>query len=157
MPDLITHTAFAYLIRKRNWQPQPMILLLFGAMLPDLLSRPFIILLPDYAYFFHTFHTPVGLILFIILISLYFEPSERFNAFKYIGYGAFTHLFLDLFQKTVNERGYSWLFPFSYSDYQIGLFLPEDSLLVIPYILMIVIFDFFISFKFRKRNEEATK
>ncbi len=41
MPEIITHTTFAYLIRKRNWDIHFLILFLLGAMLPDLLTRPF--------------------------------------------------------------------------------------------------------------------
>lgn len=158
MPDLVTHTAFAYLARNRKWNVHSLLLLIFGAMLPDLLTRPFMAFFPDYTYFFHTFHTPFCLLLIIFMLSVCFEPGEQLKAFAMISLGTLSHLLLDFFQFSVHERSYCWLFPFSYSDYQLGLFLTEDSLFVAPYLAILVLVDYFVTEKkFHNLNEKIKR
>lgn len=157
MPDLVTHTIFAYIIRKRKWTPHFLIIFLIGAMLPDLVSRPFTILFDEYQYLFNTFHTPIALILISYLISLFFSDDIKRKVFVILLFGVFTHLFLDLFQINVKTEGYGWLFPFSKFDFQIGLFWAEDSLLVLHWTIAIFLIDIIFEkriFKFfrSKRN-----
>lgn len=147
MPELVTHTIFAYLIRKRKWTPHFIIIFLIGAMLPDLVSRPFIILFGEFQYFFSIFHTPIALVLISYLISLFFSDDIKRKVFFILLLGVFTHLFLDLFQISVETGGYGWFFPFSKFDFQIGIFWAEDSLLVLQWTIII----FFIDIIFEKR------
>jgi hypothetical protein len=147
MPELITHTIFAYLIRRRKWTIHFIIIFLFGAMLPDLVSRPFIVIFENFQYFFATFHTPIALILICYLISLLFADEIMKKVFLLLLFGVLTHLFLDLFQINIKSQGYGWLFPFSNFDFQIGLFWAEDSILVLHWTIAI----FLIDFLFEKR------
>jgi len=149
MPELITHTTFAYLIRKRNLDIHYLILFLFGAMLPDLLTRPFTTFFKLEQYFFNASHTPFVVILWIIIISQFFENEIRWQVFKYISLGALTHFFLDLFQISSNNIGYQWLFPFSDWNFQFNFLWADESILLAPIMAFIFLIDFYF---FKKRK-----
>lgn len=144
MPDLITHSVLVYTLRNRSVKSEELVLLIIGAILPDLVTRPFMIIFPPAKYFFHAFHTPVALILIILLISYLFEECYRAKVMKLLSLGVASHLFLDLFQYSVGNRGYSWFFPFSYFDFRIGLFMPEDSLYILPLLMIILGIDSYV-------------
>ncbi|MBX3042078.1 MAG: metal-dependent hydrolase [Candidatus Kapabacteria bacterium] len=146
MPDLITHTAAAYLVRNRKISRPDLIIYLFGAMLPDLVTRPFMIIYPPVRYFFHTFHTPVAMLLIIYLIAQFFEEKIKYRIMKFLGLGVLTHFVLDMFQASVTQRGYAWFFPFSYYDFNIGFFWPEDSVLFLPFTFSILAVDILWSY-----------
>jgi len=157
MPDLITHTVAAYIIRKRSISTPDLLLYLFGAMLPDLATRPFMIMFPPTRYFFHTFHTPVAMMLIIYLISQLFEDSIKYRVMKLLSFGVLTHFFLDFFQASVGARGYSWFFPFTYWDLNFGLFWPEDSISVLPIVLGVFLVDFIYTYLKNKRSIHVDK
>lgn len=152
MPDLITHTIVAYLVRNRNIKIHNLIIYLLGAMLPDLATRPFMIIFPPLRHFFHAFHTPIALAIIIIVISYFFEESKQRLVIFLLSLGTLTHLFLDAMQQGVADRGYGWLFPFSYIDFRFGLFWPEDSISVLPFIILIFLADFLISRKNKNKK-----
>lgn len=151
MPDLITHTVAAYMIRSRKIKVHNLIIYLIGAMLPDLATRPFMILVPKTQHFFQAFHTPVALALIIYGIVQFFDKKIRLTVARMLSYGTLTHLFLDMFQDSVADRGYGWFFPFSYLDFRIGLFWPEDSVAIVPILLLVFFIDFFYS-KYRNKK-----
>lgn len=152
MPELVTHTVAAYLIRKRNIPTADLLIYLFGAMLPDLLTRPFMILYPPIRYFVNVLHTPVALVLVIYLIAQYFEDSIRNKVMKLLALGTFTHLFLDLFQNSIQYRGYSWFFPFTFWDFRIGLFWPEDSVSYLPITLAVFVIDVVMTYRAKSKR-----
>jgi len=144
MPDLVTHTTIGYLIRNRNWTKHILLLFIIGTIFPDILSRTFMIILPDFKWFFHAFHTPIVIVLFTLLFSLFFAKSLRFMVIKYVLLGAAFHCFLDLFQKGVSDTAYLWLFPFSSTiDFQLGLFWAEDTLILTPLFSLLFLISFF--------------
>lgn len=153
MPDLITHTVAAYLIRKRSIPQSDLVIYLLGALLPDIATRPFMIMFPSSRHFFHAFHTPAALALIILLISLYFEETIRIKIIKLLTYGTLTHLILDMFQTSVGERGYGWLFPFSYWNFNFGLIWPEDSVTVLPLVIAVFFVDFILSLRKNKNSK----
>ena len=144
MPELVTHTLAATFIRHSSRRQFPM--LLFGAVLPDLLNRGVGTLLgwilkpellapediPISWYLTH-FHTPIGLVVTIYGITLLFEESLRRSVFCWMGTGVVLHFALDGLQRTLPEGvGYFWLFPFTWYSETLGVFWPEDSLYGIP-------------------------
>jgi len=149
MPDIITHTTFAYLIRKRNWDIHFLILFLLGAMLPDLLTRPFTTFFKPEQYFINASHTPSVVLLWIILISQFFEREIRWQVFKYISLGTLTHFFLDLFQISTNNIGYQLLFPFSEWNFSFNLFWADESIFIAPIMAIIFLIDFYF---FKKKK-----
>lgn len=125
MPDLITHTVPVYLLYKRR---RFVILILFGAILPDLLSRfPNIIFGNSVKWATLPAHSIIFLILLSYFLSLFTRENERFNVFKAILLGAISHIFFDLLQYNVKSY-YLIFYPFSFKGYQLGLFWPEEFL-----------------------------
>ncbi|MBP7496919.1 MAG: metal-dependent hydrolase [Bacteroidales bacterium] len=154
MPDLITHTAFAYFIRKRYWSGFYITVFIIGAVLPDVFSRLRIIA-DDYHWFLSTFHTPFVLILLSLLISRFFAPGLRKRVFKILLMGVASHFVLDILQLGIDDKGNNLFFPFTDWDIQLGIFWPEDSLLLIPFILCYFLILFLI--KYIKRYKFKTQ
>ena len=135
MPDLITHVALAHVIKrpfdlKKSHTPFRALLYL-GTILPDVLSRPFYILFPNTYDQIVFFHTPVGMLLTISLLVLFFEPAIRKGAFINLTAGAGLHFLLDAFQIQTSGNNY-WLFPFTYTNFGYGLFQAGDLIPFIP-------------------------
>ena len=136
MPDLITHAAFAsfFADKKYRW----IFFLLLGAILPDI-TRLFFLFFPDNhsAYwFFSALHSPVGLILFSLLLVFFFSPEIRKQAWLWLLLGLGTHFGLDILQKHLSNFSYPWLFPFSLQGTGWGLFWPEDPLYIAPFLAL---------------------
>ena len=138
MPDLITHIALGHLVRrpldiqheKRPTMPFRLIFY-FGTVLPDILTRPWYIIFPETYEWTLPFHTPLGMLLTCILISLLFAPSLRRRVFINLTAGAFFHFVLDSFQKTLTGNDY-WLFPFSWRSYGLGIAWADEVMDLLP-------------------------
>jgi hypothetical protein len=131
MPDLLSHVAIAYGVKRCSGKLFLTPWFLLGTILPDILSRPFNILFPLVGWFFMPFHTPAGLLLVSALISEFSATSMRRLAFLSLISGAALHLFLDLFQRH-SGGGYYLFFPFSWRKFEFGLISPEASLYLFP-------------------------
>jgi cell division protein FtsW (lipid II flippase) len=138
MPDLVTHVAAAYLLRKPLRISKYAAILFTGTILPDVLTRPFYILIPNLYWFVFPFHTPFLLTFVCWLISYLFEERVRRRIFMTLMAGVCLHLLLDLFQKNLIDANY-WLFPFSDMKLSVGLFWQEHSVYAIPFLLAIII------------------
>ena len=151
MPDLVTHTTAAW-VCGRAWLPRPgLLLLLFGAQLPDLATRvPAILLDHAQARWVLPLHTPVGLLLLCLLLAQAFTVTWRRRAFALLMAGSGTHLLLDAMQE--NLRGsYHWFFPFSFWNGQLGWFAIEAAVPTIPVQLAVV---GVVEFMLRRRRRE---
>ncbi|MFH1827606.1 MAG: metal-dependent hydrolase [bacterium] len=149
MPDLLTHALFSYPAKKIF--PKKLVFILIGSILPDLLGRSLgiFILNPSIVGWYQTVvHTPFSLVLIIYCLSFFFPQGERKTIFTFLLIGIVSHLFLDLFQKSIG-LDYLWLFPFSFSSFQIPLIWPDESILFIP-ILIFINFVIFFSLNFKK-------
>lgn len=131
MPDLITHSAFSYLVSRSNRFDRFRILFYIGTVLPDVLSRPIYIINPFWYPYSTAVHTPVFLTLFCLLAAEFFAADLRRSVRLYLLAGVYVHFLLDFFQRHI-ETGYLWLFPFSWSTFEIGLFWPETPLMLTP-------------------------
>lgn len=138
MPDLVTHLAGAYLVKKGIKITRYLAFFYLGAMLPDLASRPLHILFPSLNWAAVAYHSPVGVFLICWLISLFFRLDQRRRVFSLLFAGSVVHWLLDLGQKHL-VGGYSWFFPFSSRTYSGGFFWPEDSLRFLPVTVVIVL------------------
>lgn len=151
MPDLLTHTLFVYPLKNKYRRGISIILL--GAVLPDLFSRIPGIIIPNQTlinWAQQALHTPVALIFLCLLLSFFFPEKIRKSIFLFLALGVFSHLFLDLFQKTLTY-GYFWFFPFSFISFNIPLFWPNDSVFLIPLFVILNIFCFTL---LRNSNED---
>lgn len=156
MPDLITHAAFAsfFADKKYRW----IFFLLLGAVLPDI-TRLFFLFFPDNhsAYwFFSALHSPVGLILFSLLLVFFFAPGIRKQAWLWLLLGLGTHFGLDILQKHLSDFSYPWLFPFSLQGTSWGLFWPEDPLYIAPFLALGAIIYYLIRRR-KIKNSELNK
>ncbi|HPG41063.1 MAG TPA: hypothetical protein PLP19_17390 [bacterium] len=150
MPDLLTHFTAAYFIAR----PEPMhrfrAVFYLGAVLPDLVSRPLYILIPELAQYTVACHTPVFIFFSCLLLAELFSQEIRRKVFIFLLTGAAVHFLLDALQKHL-FGGYYWFFPFSWQSGEIGLFWPEEPLRFIPlWVAMIVLSEIYIAFKKRR-------
>ena len=151
MPDLVTHTAAAYLISRSNRFERFRVLFYVGTILPDILARPIYILWPKLFYYTIAIHTPVFMLVFTLLLVEFFPSTSRKSARLYLLAGIVLHFLLDLFQRHL-LTGYYWFFPFSWASFELGLFWPEEPLQLLPLWLgMIFVVEFGIRlYKWRK-------
>lgn len=138
MPDLVTHIAGAYLVKKGFRITKFLVLFYLGTMLPDLVSRPFHIIWPQTLLATQIFHSLVGVFLICWLISLFFREDQRKTVFFLLLSGSIVHLILDAGQMHL-IGGYIWFFPFSTKTFSAGLFWPEDSVRFLPYTVILVL------------------
>jgi hypothetical protein len=144
MPDLLTHTTIGYLVRNRKWDKYKLLFFLIGTVFPDVLSRPFMIILPDYRWFFHAFHTPVVVLLFTYLFSIFFERPMQWLVFKLVLLGSAFHFFLDLFQISISDMAYLLFFPITVNyDFLISILWSEDILILTPVFTLLFLISFF--------------
>lgn len=137
MPDLLTHTLFVYPLKYKLNSCTPIVLM--GAILPDVFARIPGVLLPHRSFISWAqaaLHSPFSILIICYFASLFFEEKVRKTAFKYLLLGAFSHLFLDLFQKTLT-RGYFWLFPFSFDSFSFSLIWPNDTVYLVPFLILL--------------------
>jgi len=151
MPDLLTHSAAAY-VAVRRWFPRsPAILFIVGTMLPDVLSRPFYIILPALHWWVMPLHTPLGIAVACWTIGGLFPRAQRRVVFTSLFLGALFHFVLDAPQKHI-AAGYFWLFPFSWKTYEWGLWWSEDSVRIVPLVILLVLLIELLLYVRRKSN-----
>lgn len=153
MPDLVTHFAGAYLVN-RGWKiGRGAVIFYLGAMLPDLITRPFHILFPRLLPATLGLHSPTGAFLACCLISLFFRSDQRRPVFWLLFSGSLLHFLMDTAQKHLTG-GYLWLFPFSSRRITVGFIWPEDSIRFLPVTLLIVALVFALS-RWRERKRRS--
>jgi len=132
MPDLVTHVAVGYGLQRGLW-PRLSVWFLIGAVLPDILTRPFTILWPGSFWWTMPLHTPVGLLLICAAAAFLLGPGPGFNrsVFLNLSAGALVHVVLDIFQTHI-AGSYFLFFPFSWRSIEAELVWPETSLYLLP-------------------------
>jgi len=145
MPDLITHIAISHLCRRpfeKAGTISPSLpfrtIFYLGTLLPDLLSRPFIIIFPATFHWVTVFHTPAGFLVVSLLISSLFHVDIRRRIFINLSAGGLLHFFLDSLQKQVLDNDF-WLFPFSWKTFGKELFHTHDILHYSPVLLVLIV------------------
>ena len=152
MPDLITHFTAAYIIKIHHRWSRFRVPFYLGAILPDLLTRPIMILIPQTSYTLYSLHTPVAAALVCLLISQFFSEDIRKGVNINLLLGITLHYGLDFLQKHV-ITAYYWFFPFSWKTAELGLFWPEDPLKLVPlWMILIISIEVTLSLKRRIRK-----
>lgn len=134
MPDLTTHLALTHLTSRPLRLGGARLPLYVGALLPDLLTRPFYILFPPAYFVVYSLHTPLATAIVALLLAELCVEELRRQVRTGLLVGAALHFALDLLQRQVGT-GYYWLFPFSWKSFSLGLFWPEESLRWLPFLL----------------------
>jgi len=145
MPGLATHVFLNTFIGKISKSGRYLPFFIVGGVLPDVLTRVPSIFYEASHWYLVPFHTPFLLIFLYYLISLFFSEQYRRSIFFWSYGGAIAHFLPDALQKHIGF-GYAWFFPFSWKSFTCGLFWPEDSLYVLPFLFLI----FLVIFWFRK-------
>jgi hypothetical protein len=140
MPDLVTHLASGYVaaIPLRHHMTLRL-MFLTGVLLPDLLTRPFYILVPASYDFVRPLHTPIGYSIACWLITqLFAERGLRRTTLTGLLTGGLLHFAADALQRQF-LKPYLWLFPVCRCETDWGLFGPEASLDVLPVTLLLTV------------------
>lgn len=163
MPDLCTHIFAAHLIKRgpaffssKPSQIHGRILFYIGTMLPDLLSRPWYILIPPLKDWVIALHTPMGALLTFAIFTHFFEPRFRRLAFLNLCGGGGLHFFLDAFQKQILGNNF-WLFPFSWKDFGFDVFWVGDVIPFVPlWIFLFIVIEILFSIHIRRTRKANT-
>ena len=161
MPDWVAHIAAAYIIcavlafRYRQFNTPNMVLVMVGAVLPDLVKVAMIGDVLGYSYWdlIWPMHLPVGSLLIAGMASLLFK--ERKTAFLFFILGVATHYILDLLLYNVSG-GLALLFPFYWGTWQLDLFTTENYYFTLA-VLLVALAVYLISYWSRNRNLNAIK
>lgn len=147
MPDLATHILFNAISGRFFRAKENMTFFIAGAVLPDLLTRVPASVLPQSSlnYFFLPLHSPLPLLVVNYAIVLFFPARKRKSCFWWLNGGVLLHLLADSLQIHMGP-GYYWLYPFSWSTYHWGLFWPEASLYLLPFLVIIFLLQTVFSF-----------
>lgn len=140
MPDLVTHLASGYVTAIPLRQRATLrLVFLTGVLLPDLLTRPFYILIPGTYDFVMPLHTPIGYAVACWLITqLFAERGLRRTVLTGLLTGGLLHFAADALQRQFLQP-YLWFFPVCRCETDWGLFGPEDSLNVLPVTLLLAV------------------
>jgi hypothetical protein len=111
MPDWLTHTLIGWMTGKAVKLEVGLIVL--GSILPDLVKIHDIAFFfgVDIYGFFSPFHTPVGALLVVGIIALFF--ADTLKIFLTLTIGVATHFVVDFFFIGAT-KGIQFLFPFSW-------------------------------------------
>ena len=131
MPDLLTHFMTAYATRELESRRRLSYWFLVGAVLPDVLTRPSTLVMPASFWYTMPFHTPIGLFLACLSVSLLAGGEFRKGVLLNLLAGSYLHLGFDVFQTHI-AGGYYLFFPFSWKSFEFDLMWPEDSLYLTP-------------------------
>ena len=159
MPDWIGHILIA-LILAEIFGIKRKSLAVVGAVLPDVLVKLELIsiFLPvdKYAltWIFNPLHTPLGMILFsVLLLPLFRAEQVRVYTLLFIGWGS--HLLADfVFNKHIFIGQNMLLFPFSWSNYEIGLVWPDQYYLILG--PLVLIYGIILIHKYYKSTRDSS-
>ncbi len=156
MPDLVTHFTSAYILKIPDRWARFRVPFYLGALLPDLLTRPWTIIYPPASHLVYSLHTPLVTAIICLLIAQFFEEEISAGVRMNLLLGITLHFSLDILQKQVTVA-YYWLFPFSWKTFGLGLFWPEDTLRLVPlWIGLIFLIEVVLQYRKRfMRKEEA--
>ena len=135
MADLVTHAA-AGLLLKALTSRKHVAVFVFGALMPDLLSRVpsmicsaarVVVEVPTLLiYGWEPLHTPAGMVVSAYAISLLFVAENRAMIFANLLGGMLLHMAIDLLQSHLGV-GYPLLFPFATRAFEVGLIGSEAT------------------------------
>jgi hypothetical protein len=137
MPDWFTHSLVGWITGKTI--KLDVSLVAIGALIPDISKISLLIKWVfgrEFDSFFMPIHTPVGALLIVCVIALFFE--DRKKVFLYLGVGVMTHFIFDMFLLNVSG-GTALLFPFSWDEWTLGFIRSDDYTMTIFAVIAAVI------------------
>ncbi|MDY6855179.1 MAG: hypothetical protein SWO11_10825 [Thermodesulfobacteriota bacterium] len=156
MPDGLTH-LFAGYVGSQHWlKGGRLTLFLIGCLLPDIIARGSRLFFIWHAHidfldlYIVALHIPFTCLFICMAIVQLFNSHLQREAFLLLYAGCIVHFVLDFFQRTISGfgftvellNGYHWLYPFSWYDFQFGLFWPKDAIFALILLLPLSILIF---------------
>lgn len=152
MPDWLSHILIALIIVELfNIKYKSLVVL--GSLLPDLVTKFHLInifrVFPQGLLdpFFVIFHTPIMVFLLALIIAPFFRLNQKL-VIGLISLGWITHILSDLTNKHLLFGQSFLLFPFSWRQFEIGLFWPDQYYLVLIPLLIVYLVIKLIKFRF---------
>ncbi len=139
MAEFLSHFATAYLPGKMLRDGRLRSILYAGVCLPDVLYKGLLYLAGASTWACEPTHSPLGLLPFCYAVSLLFEEGWRARAFWALYAGSILHVLLDLAKCYTGAGVIMWGFPFTTDRAELGLYMPEDTtLLMAPALILIL-------------------
>jgi hypothetical protein len=139
MADLLVHVASvapgAKLLRDGRLRS----LVYVGVCLPDVLYKLLLYGFGAPTWLCEPTHTPLGLLPFCYLAALFFEPEWRRRAFGALLAGAWAHLLVDVGKNFLGSGVIPWAFPFSMHTVELSWYAPEETVLLMPAALALIV------------------
>lgn len=149
MPDWLTHSLVGWIIGKTT--KLEVSLIVIGALVPDISKITIVfdwIFNIDTLALFYPIHTPLGSLLIIGILSLFFHDYKK--TLLLLGIGVTTHFILD-FLLINTSGGMILLFPFSWEQWQLQLIRSDDYLVTIAAVIA-ALFVYLVYFLFEKQR-----
>ena len=145
MPDLITHIASTHLAvripaifksRIFKYYQEYRLLIFFGAIFPDIISKPLQYVSSTLYNFSLPIHSPLIVLCAAFVLTRFVYINNKQTSFYTLAVFAMFHIFLDNLQKGLNP-GYQTFFPFSVKRY--GLNIISSELYLYLMVVMVVL------------------
>lgn len=153
MPDWITHIVVAWTLcmilefKFKQFTTENTVIVMIGALIPDIFKIYILLeLIRIYkADFIAPIHMPVGSLIMVSIISLFFK--EKKMVFMLLILGVTTHYALDSLL-TYISGGMMLLFPFSWATWQIKIIPIDDyNTMIIALILAAIVYTVSVHYK----------
>ena len=107
--------------------------------LPDLLYKGLLYLFAAPTWLCEPTHTPLGLVPFCYVLAMLFERDWRARAFAALWGGSLAHVLVDAGKSYLGGGVILWGFPFTMDAWEAGLYAPEETILLMPAALGLIL------------------
>jgi hypothetical protein len=139
MADLLVHAASiapgARLLRDGRVRA----ILYVGVCLPDLLYKTLLYVFGAPTWLCEPTHSPLGVLPWCYALALLFEPEWRSRSFWALAAGSWVHHLVDLGKDYLGSGVILWAFPFSMDTVELGWYSTEETILLMPFALLILL------------------
>lgn len=139
MADLLVHVGLAYPAVRALRDGRLRSLVYVGLCLPDLLYKGLLYGLGAPTWLCEPTHAPLGLLPFCYALALLFERDWRARAFGAFWGGSLAHVLVDAGKSYLGAGVILWGFPFTMDAWEAGLYAPEDTVLLMPAALALIL------------------
>jgi hypothetical protein len=164
MPDILTHLLVTHLSvriphvfsnKYLQFFYENRFMIYLGAILPDLISKPFQYVSMTLYNLALPLHSPFCVTIICYIIPAFFYIGNKTRTFFILWIFSMFHIFVDNLQKGVNP-GYQTFFPFSLKRYGLNI-ISSDMFLVMLAVLIVLTLFIEIYFKLLKLKQNKNK
>lgn len=139
MPDAVTHLLTARLVATLERRAGMRAVLYLGVLWPDILAKGVGMVLRSPAGFDIPSHSVIGLIVASAAAALLFRAPDRGVVFGLLMAGSLLHLAADLLKDFGVFPGLRLFFPIFNKGFSAGLFRGEQSAIILPLSLLLIL------------------